>query len=87
MAASCDRINKASNALWTAADVMKKALLFCQNSYFLDIIAESTFGEHLDLLNSNRVFSLKVARILEDMNFICEGFHVVSFVSVPLKYM
>lgn len=39
MAATCDRIGKASNALWTAAVVTRKAIRFCQSNYFLDIIA------------------------------------------------
>ena len=39
MAATCDRIGKASNALWVVAVITRKALLFCQINYFLDIIA------------------------------------------------
>lgn len=68
--------------------MLRGRLLFCQNNYFIDIIAECAFGDLLDLLNSNRVFPLKVAWIFENINLICEVFfHSVFFVSVPLKYM
>lgn len=34
MAASCDRINKASNALWTAADVTRKTTFLSKQLFY-----------------------------------------------------
>ena len=80
--------NKLSNILWTTTDVMRKALLlllFCQSSYFLNIIAESIFGELMDLLNYDRLCSFEVVWIFKDINLIIESSYYDSFVSVPLK--
>ncbi|KAL0013241.1 hypothetical protein SO802_000310 [Lithocarpus litseifolius] len=80
MAAACEQARKELNALWTAASVVRIALLFCQNISFTKIIAEL-----VDLLNSDRICSLEVAWILEDIKLICEHFVDISFVSVLLK--
>ena len=86
MAASCERTTrKELHSLWTAAAVMRKALLFCQNTCFSKVIVESNFAELEDFINSNRIYSLEVAWILEDIKLICEQFISIFFVSVPLK--
>ncbi|XP_075654704.1 uncharacterized protein LOC142624852 [Castanea sativa] len=85
MAAACEQARKELNALWTAASVVRIALLFCQKISFTKITAESNFAELVDLLNSDRTCSLEVAWILEDIKLICEHFVDISFVSVPLK--
>lgn len=59
--------------------------IFCQSSYFLNIIAYNIFGELMDLLNYDRADSLEVAWIFEDINSVIESSHYDSFVSVPLK--
>ena len=70
MISSYTQINKASNALWTVAEVIRKSPLKKKkkNNYFLDIIAESTFGELVDLLNSDKVCPIEAACMLEDIN-------------------
>ena len=52
---------------------------------FLNILVECNFAELVDLLNSDRVCSLEVAWILEDIKLICVQFVSISFVSVPMK--
>ena len=41
---------------------------------------ECNFAELVDLLNSDRVCSLEVAWILEDIKLICDQFVSISFV-------
>ena len=76
---------KELHSLWIAAAVMRKALLFCQNTCFSKVIVESNFAELEDFINSNRIYSLEVAWILEDIKLLCEQFISIFFVSVPLK--
>ena len=84
MISSYKQINKASNALWTVAEVIRKSPLKKKknNNYFLDIIAESTFGELVDLLNSDKVCPIEAACMLEDINLrhICTfSFYILVF--------
>ena len=85
MAASCERVRKELHALWTATSVVHVGLLFCQSTSFSNIIVECNFAELVDLLNSDRVCSLEVAWILEDIKLICEQFVSISSVSIPMK--
>ena len=86
LVASCERVRKELHSLWTAAAVMRKALVFCQNSCFSKVIVESDFAKPVDFINSDRICTLEVAWILEDVKLICKQFVSISFVSVPLKY-
>ena len=79
MAASCERDKKEIHILWTAVLVVRVGLLFCQNTSFLNIIVECNFAKLVDLLNSDRVCSLEVAWILEDIKLICDQFVSISF--------
>ena len=47
---------------------------------------ECYFIELVDLLNSERICSLVVVWILEDIKLICEQFVSIFFVTVPLGY-
>ena len=51
LAASCERVRKELHSLWTAAAVVRKALVFCQNTCFSKVIVESNFAEPVDLIN------------------------------------
>ena len=46
---------------------------------------ECNFAELVDLLNSDRICSLEVAWILEDIAIIKENFNFISFSSIPLR--
>ncbi|KAK9998270.1 hypothetical protein SO802_017873 [Lithocarpus litseifolius] len=46
---------------------------------------ESNFAELVDLLNSDRICSLEVAWILEDIAIIKDSFNFISFSSIPLR--
>lgn len=85
MAALCEWTRNELHSLWTAATVMGMALVFCQNTCFSNVIFESNFSELVDFLNSDRICSLEVAWILEDVKLICEQFVCMSFVSIPLR--
>lgn len=61
---------------------MGKALLCCQNNCFSKVIVESNFAELVDFNNSNRICSLELVWILEDIKLICEHFISIFFVSV-----
>ena len=51
LAASCERVRKELHSLWTAAAVVRNALVFCQNTCFSKVIVESNFAEPVDLIN------------------------------------
>ncbi|KAL0013847.1 hypothetical protein SO802_000916 [Lithocarpus litseifolius] len=85
LAAACDKIVKELNPLCTAACVLRKALLFCQSISFSYVQVESNFAELVDLLNSDRICSLEVAWILEDIAIIKDSFNFISFSSIPLR--
>ena len=85
LAASCERVRKELHSLWTAAVVMRKALVFCLNTCFSKVFVESNFAEPVDFINSDRICTLEMAWILEDIKLIREQFVSISFVSVPLK--
>ena len=85
LAASCDRMEKSLNPLCTAANVMRKALLFCQSVSFSKVEVECNFAELVDFLNSNRICSLEAAWILEDISFIRDSFDCISFTCIPLR--
>ena len=51
LAASFERVRKELHSLWTAAAVVRKALVFCQNTCFSKVIVESNFAEPVDLIN------------------------------------
>ena len=53
--------------------------------YFSKVQVECNFAELVDLLNSDRLCSLEVAWILEDIAIIKEYFNFVSFSSIPLR--
>ena len=46
---------------------------------------ECNFAELVDLLNSDRICSLEVAWILEDIVIIKHSFNFISFSSIPLR--
>ena len=85
LAAFCERVRKELHSLWTAAAVMRKALVFCLNTCFSKVFVESNFAEPVDFINSDRICTLEMAWILDDIKLICEQFVSISFVSVPLK--
>ena len=85
LAATCDKIVKELNPLCTAACVLRKALLFCQSTSFSHVQVESNFAELVDLLNSDRIWSLEVAWILEDIAIIKDSFNFISYSSIPLR--
>ena len=58
---------------------MRKALLFCQSISFFKVEVECNFVEIVELLNFDRISSLKVAWTLEDIAFIRESFDFISF--------
>ena len=72
------------NPLYIAASMMRAALLFCQSISFFKLYVECNFVELMDLLISDRIFSLEVAWILEDINLIKDSFAFISFYSIPL---
>ena len=72
------------NPLYIAASMMRAALLFCQSVSFFKLYVECNFVELMDLLISDRIFSLEVAWILEDINLIKDSFAFISFHSIPL---
>ena len=76
---------KELNPLCTAACVVRKALLFCQSTSFSHVQVECNFAELVDLLNSDRICSLEVAWILEDIAIIKGSFNFISFSSIPLR--
>ena len=85
LAAACDRIVKKLNPLCIAACVMRKALLFfVRTPIFLKVQVECNFAELVDLLNSDRICSLEVTWILEDISIIKDSFVLISFSSIPL---
>ena len=45
---------------------------------------ECNFAELVDLLNSDRICSLEVTWILEDISIIKDSFVLISFSSIPL---
>ena len=45
---------------------------------------ESNFAELVDLLNSDRICSLEVAWILEDIAIIKDSFNFISYSSIPI---
>ena len=85
LATACDKGVKELNPLCTAACVVRKALLFYQSISFSKVQVECNFAELVDLLNSNRICSLKVAWILENIAIIKENFNFISFSSIPLS--
>ncbi|XP_065636892.1 cytochrome P450 76C2-like [Quercus suber] len=85
LAAACDKGVKELNPLCTAACVLRKALLFCQSISFSQVQVECNFAELVDLLNSDRICSLEVAWILEDISIIKDSFNFISFSSIPLR--
>ena len=85
LAATCDKIVKELNPLCTAACVLRKALLFCQSTSFSHVQVESNFADLVDLLNSDRICSLEVAWILEDIAIIKDSFNFISYSSIPLR--
>ena len=50
-----------------------------KHELLLNIIVECNFAELVDLLNSDRVCSLEVAWIWEDIKLICNQFVSISF--------
>ena len=85
LAAACDKGVNELNPLCTAACVVRKALLFCQSTTFSKVQVECNFAELVDLLNSDRICSLEVAWILEDIAIIKENFNFISFSSILLR--
>lgn len=85
LAASCDKVEKKLNPLCKTTCRMRKALLFCQNTSFSKVEVECNFTKLVDLLNSDRICSLKVAWILEDISIIRDNFVFISFVSISLR--
>ena len=85
LATVCDKSVKELNPLCTAACVVRKALLFCQSTGFSKVQAECNFVELVDFLNSDKICSLEVAWILEDIAIIKENFNFISFSSIPLR--
>ncbi|XP_065633239.1 uncharacterized protein LOC136069073 [Quercus suber] len=85
LAAACDKGVKELNPLCTAACVLRKALLFCQSTSFSHVQVECNFAELVDLLNSDRICTLEVAWILEDIAIIKDSFNFISFSSIPLR--
>ena len=85
LAAACDKGVKELNPLCTAACVVRKALLFCQSTSFSTVEVECNFAELVDLLNSDRICSLEVAWILEDIAIIKDSFNFISFSGIPLR--
>ena len=57
---------------------------FCQNTNFSQVQVECNFAELVDLLNSDRICSLEVTWILEDISIIKDSFVLISFSSIPL---
>ena len=84
-ATTCCRPQKNLNPLCTAALVMRMALLFCQSIYFLKLYVECNFAKLMYLLISDRIFSLEVAWILEDVNLFKDSFTFISFRSLLLR--
>ena len=82
LAATCDKIVKELNPLYTAACVLRKALLFCQSTSFSHVQVESNFAELVDSLNSDRI---EVAWILKDIAIIKDSFNFISYSSIPLR--
>ena len=75
LAAACDKVVKELNPLCTTTCVVRKALLFCQSTSFSHMQVECNFAELVDLLNSDRICSLEVAWILEDIAIIKDSFN------------
>ena len=84
LAATCRWEQKNLNPLYIAASMMRVALLFCQSISFFKLYVECNFAELMDLLISNRISSLEVAWILEDINLIKGSFAFISFHNIPL---
>ena len=78
-------MEKSLSPLCTAAYVVRKALLFCQSVSFSKVEVECNFAELVDFLNSERIFSLEAAWILEDISLISDSFDCISFTSIPLR--
>ena len=85
LAIAYDGIVKELNPLCTAACVLRKALLFYQSTSFSQVQVESNFVELVDLLNFDRICSLEVAWILDDIAIIKDSFNFISFSSIPLR--
>ena len=79
LATSCVREEKKLNPLCTIASVMRRALLFCQSTYFSIVTVESNSVELINLLNSNRLFSLEIAWIFEYITPIRDSFDFIYF--------
>ena len=86
LAASCHRLQKNLNPLYTVATVMRLALLFCQNTNFHKVMVECNFAELVNLLNSDRTCCLEVAWIIEDICLIRDSFSFIPFHSIHLRY-
>ena len=85
LAASFHRLLKNLNPLFTAATMMRLTLLFCQNTSFHKVMVECNFAKLLNLLNSDRIYCLEAAWIIEDISLIRESFSFISFHSIPLR--
>ena len=85
LATTCCQQQKNLNPLCTAALVMRMALLFCQGIYFFKLYVECNFAKLMYLLISDRICSLEVAWILEDINLFKDSFTFISFRSTPLR--
>ena len=85
LAVACERSVKELHPLCTTACVLRKALLFCQSISFSQVQVECNFVEVVELLNSNRICSLEVAWILDDIAIIKDSFNFISFSSIPLR--
>ena len=85
LAAACERSVKELHPLCRTTCVLRKALLFCQSISFSQVQVECNFAEVVELLNSNRICSLEVAWILDDIAIIKDSFNFVSFSSIPLR--
>lgn len=83
--ATCRQEQKNLNPLCTVASMMRVAQLFYQSISFLKLYVECKFAELMDLLISDRICSLEVAWILEDINLIKDSFAFISFHNTPLR--
>ena len=68
------QVKKNLNPLCTTASVMRINLQFCQNTCFPKVIVESNFAKLIDFLTNDRICSLEVAWILEDIKLISDSF-------------
>ena len=78
-AASCVRVEKTLSFICIMTSLVRTTLQFGLSISFLKVEEECNLAKLVDLLNFDRICSLEVAWILEDINLIRDSFDFILF--------